>query len=429
MTLPTSKQRMPIFPEQRAHMASHVHGSPPDISKPGPTLLPSGDGNAWHQEKMDLAHKMVMARLHENSTKQAVYLGTPNFNRLRAAPEKTRRTGDKYKKMHGGVFTSKMGQEWGMQRLKDRVNELNVRASAAFGVEAQQAPPTAPPGKSAAEMDIEVAFTTLFDSVQAVEITNMVPAANKILSLLYSSGAKVGVNEAISYLKYAQDIRRDLVAALEQSPNILGDAGGVNIHAYAAAKKRVIKTAIPVMDRIQRLLDLIVKTGNLNQDERTLAINSSKGRDVAEAKTRFDNVPKFSNPSKYYTGMYKVGFTGRDAKSSFETEERVPGFPEPGAQRELVEAPAEEEEAPSSESESETSETESESGSEDEFGPMQQAPRTSPRSNKGVPPSKFKGEGRRRRSATKGRSKGGCNDCDETKSGYGRRQKKKSYYH
>jgi len=333
---------------------------------------------------------MVMARVHENSTKQAVYLGTPNFNRLHAAPEKTRRTGGKYHKKIGGVFTTKMGQDWGMQRLRDRINEFNVRASAAFGVEAQQAPPTAPPGKSAAEMDIETAFTTLFDSVQAVEISNMVPAANKILSLLYAAGAQVGVNEAISYLKYAQDIRRDLVAALEQSPNILGDAGGVNIHAYAAAKKRVIKTVIPVMDRIQRLLDLIVKTGNLGQDERTLAINSSKGRDVAEAKTRFDNVPKFSNPSKYYTGMYKVGFTGRDAKTSFETEERVPGFPEPGAQRELVEAPAEaeEEEAPpSDESDSDSSDSGEEA--------VQPFPRVSPRSNKGVPPKR--GEGRRQK--------------------------------
>ena len=402
---------MPIFPEQRAHMASHVHGSPPDTSKPGPDLIPSGDGGDWHQAKMEAAHKMVMARLHENSTKQAVYLGTPNFNRLHAAPEKTRRTGGKYHKKIGGVFTSKMGQEWGMQRLRDRINEFNVRASAAFGVEAQQAPPTAPPGKNAAEMDIETAFSTLFDSVQAVEISNMVPAANKILSLLYSAGSRVDVNDAISYLKFAQDIRRGLVAALDIAPNILGDSGGVNVNSYAAAKKRVIKTVIPVMDRIQRLLDLIVKTGNLGQDERTLAINSSKGRDVAEAKTRYDNVPMFSNPSKYYTGMYKVGFSGRDAKSSFETEERVPGFPEPGAQRELIEAPAEaeEEEAPpSDESDSDSSDSGEES--------IQPFPRVSPRSNKGVPPKR--GEGRRR-------SRGGCNDCDETKSGYGRRQKKK----
>ena len=116
---------------------------------------------------------------------------------------------------------------------------------------------------------------------------------------------------------------------------------------------------------------------------------------MAEAKTRFDNVPKFSNPSKYYTGMYKVGFTGRDAKTSFETEERVPGFPEPGAQRELVEAPApaeaeeeEEEEAPpSDESDSDSSDSEEEA--------VQPFPRVSPRSNKGVPPKR--GEGRRQK--------------------------------
>ena len=418
MTLPTSKQRMPIFPEQRAHMASHVKGSPPDLSKPGPTLLPSGEDNSWHQSKMRAEHAMVYARLEENNKKQAVYLDSPNFNRLHAVSQKRRKASKRSHSLHGGVFTSKMGQEWGRRRLKERIAEYNVRASAAFGVEAQQAPPTAPPGKSAEEMEIEVAFSALFDAIQAVEFTNMIPAANKILSLLYSKGSKIGVNEAISYLRFATDIKTDLLAALEQPPEILGEVD--NTAAWAVGKKRVIKTVLPVIDRLSRLLNLVVKTGNYSETERKLAITSSQGRDVAEAKSQYDNSPAFASPSRYYTAEYKLSRIGE------ETDERNPDLPPPGAQRDLPatgqprttemanlaeqqlqdedeagrESVAPSEESSDSESSSGSDSDSSYSGETGDVAPKKQPERVR------SPPKRF-GEGRRRR-----KHRGGCGDCD-----------------
>ena len=308
-------------------MASHVRGAVPEKPCPAPDLIPGED--AWHTAKRNAMHDMVLARLETNHNKEGVYLANPNFNRLHATSEAPRKSRSKSHTLHGGVFTTKMGQAWGLQRLKERIAEYNLRASAAFGVEAQQAPPTAPPGKNEDEMHIETAFNALFDAVQAVEFTNMVPAANRILSLLYSVGSKVDINQAILYLRYTIDIKTDLLAALEQPPEILGDPD-MNMSAWAAGKKRVIKTVLPVMDRIARLLNLIVKTGNLGVDSRKLAITSSRGRDVVEAKSQYDNSPNFASPSRYYTGKYKM-----DKIMGEETTELNPELPPAGAQRDI----------------------------------------------------------------------------------------------
>lgn len=304
MTLPTSRQRPWIFPEQREHMLGHKHAEYHSVV-PHPELVTSD--NSWHQAKANAERERVLARLRDNNTKDRFYVSNPNKNWGKNELRKP-----KFHKhpelLHGGVMTSKAGQQWGFNRLKERVNELNIRASAAFGTEANQAQPSKLPGTTGAEDAINTAMTALYDGVQAVEYTGFVTNANKVLQALYANGSTIGPRSISNYVENAEDIKRDLVMTLDQPGNIIGDNEGYD--RSINAKKRIIKTAIPVMDRILRLLDLMAKTANLSEPERKQAIDSSKGRDLAEAKTRYDNTPAWSPAQLYNTGEYRRSVTG-----------------------------------------------------------------------------------------------------------------------
>ena len=305
MTLPTSRQRPVIFPEQREHMIGHRHAEYHSVIHT-PELVASD--NAWHQAKANAERERILSRLHDNNTKAQFYLSNPNKNWGDNELRKPRNLHKHPELLHGGVMTTKAGQQWGFNRLKERVNELNIRASAAFGTEANQAQPSKYPGKSGAEEAIEMAMTALYDGVQAVEYTGFVVNANKVLKALYENGSTIGSRLIADYVGYAEDIKRDLIATLDQPANIIGD--DVEYDRSVNAKKRVIKTAIPVMDRILRLLDLMAKTANLSEPERKQAIDSSKGRDLPEAKTRYDNTPAWTPASLYNVGEYRRSVTG-----------------------------------------------------------------------------------------------------------------------
>lgn len=292
MTLPTSRQRPWIFPGQRAHMESLNTTVLTPVTHV-PELLSGYD--AWHEAKREDAHRMARAGLAENVSKDRYYLANPDKNWGENDIHRSRRRHG-HKHLHGGVFTSKAGQQWGFNRLKERVNELNVRASAAFGTETAVPQPAKLPGVSGAEDKINTAFTTLYDSVQASEYTQFVPNANKILADLYAGGPTLGTTAIGDFIRYAADVKRDLVASLDQPGYVIGD------EVLTRAKKRVIHTALPVMDRILRLLDLLAKTANMSPSERTLAMNAAKGRDVAEAKTRFDNTTAWTPVQLYQPG-------------------------------------------------------------------------------------------------------------------------------
>jgi hypothetical protein len=285
-------------------MLGHKHAEYHSVV-PHPELVTSD--NSWHQAKANAERERVLARLRDNNTKDRFYISNPNKNwgenelrkpKFHKHPER----------LHGGVMTSKAGQQWGFNRLKERVNELNIRASAAFGTEANQAQPSKLPGTTGAEDAINTAMTALYDGVQAVEYTGFVTNANKVLQALYANGSTIGPRSISNYIDNAEDIKRDLVMTLDQPGNIIGDDEGYD--RSINAKKRIIKTAIPVMDRILRLLDLMAKTANLSEPERKQAIDSSKGRDLAEAKTRYDNTPAWSPAQLYNTGEYRRSVTG-----------------------------------------------------------------------------------------------------------------------
>lgn len=314
MTLPTSRQRNWVFPGQREHMESHENFEyAPTIPTRGCELLTTSDSGSWHDQKRQAVHSAVKSKLRDNHVKEKYYLANPNQRRLSNVGVKTSFQGLKNPEtLSGGVFTSKAGREYATTRLKERVNELNIRASAAFGAETAQAQPSSLPRQSAV-VPIDDAFTTLFDSVLSVEFTNFVPNAKTVLSKLYESGSELGSSKIADYNSYTADLRAQLVGLLnapevdvpkyakgERRPTANATSEyrtaieegrtpepmAVGIRGIGPARKRNIMQCLSVMDRIARLLDLIARTANLSANERKLAIDNARSRDVSEAASR-----------------------------------------------------------------------------------------------------------------------------------------------
>jgi hypothetical protein len=302
MTLPTSRQRPWIFPDQRAHMES-LNDTVYQPRTHTPEMIESND--PWHRAKCEAEHNRVFASLHDNHKKDKYYVANPNKNWGTLELHHTSRHSKHPERLHGGVMTSKAGQQWGFNRLKERVNELNIRASSAFGAEANMAQPSKLPGKTGAEDAINMAFSQLYDSVQAFELANLANNARKILEALYEGGDTLGSNRIAAYTRDALDLKRDMLRTLDQPYYTLNDEFGQN-------KKRVIKSTLPTMDRILRLLDLLAKTANLGAAERKLAIQSTKGADLAEARIRFGATEAFTAPSLYQTGLPQPSVPGQN---------------------------------------------------------------------------------------------------------------------
>jgi hypothetical protein len=296
----------------------------PTRSNPARELLTKGDSGSWHDQKRDATFAAVRSRLRDNHVKEKYYLHNPNQRMLSNCGVISSFQGHREPEtLRGGVFTSKAGREYGVTRLKERVNELNVRASAAFGAETPQAVPSSLP-RQPVTVVIEDAFTTLFDAVQAVEFTSFVPSARTVLTKLYEGGSELGSSKIGDYNSYTEDIRRTLVALLS-APEVdvprynrgrealdMNEARDpryitamvegrtrlpipIELRGVGPAKKRFIQQSLAVMDRIARLLDLIAKTANLSANERKLAIDRARTRDVAEASSR-GKVNEFNNP-------------------------------------------------------------------------------------------------------------------------------------
>jgi hypothetical protein len=310
-------------------MASRHH-TVPDLPVGHVELLSGND--AWHNAKAEAERHRVMCRVKDNHHKDRFYLSNPNKNWGENELHRAKGVSAHPEKLRGGVFTSKAGQQWGFNRLKERVNELNIRASASFGQEANMPSPAKLPGKTDSQAKIEEALSQLYDSVQASEYSNVQSNAQKVLSALYEGGDQLGSSLIADYSRNTFDIRRDMVALMEGPTEY---SAGVPAFDFTEAKtkavatlgqfelikaKRKIKATLPVIDRILRLLDVIAKVANLSQPERRQAIDASKGRDLREAEKRFVNTEAFTAPGVYDEGTTKAvrGPTGERTGTELE---------------------------------------------------------------------------------------------------------------
>ena len=294
-------------------MASRHH-TVPDLPVGHVELLSGHD--AWHNAKAEAERQRVMSRVKDNHHKDRFYLSNPNKNWGENELHRAKGVSAHPEKLRGGVFTSKAGQQFGFNRLKERVNELNIRASASFGQEANMPSPAKLPGKTDSQAKIEEALSQLYDSVQASEFSNVQSNAQKVLSALYEGGDQLGSSLIADYSRNTFDIRRDMVALMDgpteytmATPAFVPARGKLAVslaESDIVRSKRKIKATLPIIDRILRLLDVIAKVANLSQPERRQAIDATKGRDLREAEKRFVNTPAFSAPGVYEEGTMKA---------------------------------------------------------------------------------------------------------------------------
>jgi len=292
-----------------------------------PTLVTGGEDvegdDAVHRRRQREAHERVLSAVKDNHAKDRYYLQNPNI------PLKDREEIDPHlevdrhpEHMIGGVFTSKAGQEYGRTRLKERVNEYNVRASAAFGTESTQAQPRAAVLGTPDTNKIDDAYTALLDSIQAVEFTQFIPNSKAILGYLYDFGWTLGSSKIMDYADLTQTIKRNLISLISapefnipryrrgspstREPQIsavhtaieegrVPEPVVIELYGVSQTKKRYIKTGISVIDRIARLLVDLARSVNLSPEERRLALQRERGRDLPEAAILSRGVPGEQN--------------------------------------------------------------------------------------------------------------------------------------
>jgi hypothetical protein len=311
-------------------MASRHH-TVPDLPVGHVELLSGND--AWHNAKAESERQRVLSRVKDNHHKDRFYLSNPNKNWGENELHRAKGVSAHPEKLRGGVFTSKAGQQFGFNRLKERVNELNIRASASFGQEANMPSPAKLPGKTDATAKIEEALSQLYDSVQASEYSNIQSNAQKVLSALYEGGDQLGSSLIADYSRNAFDIRRDMVALVEGPTEYTMEMGafkkGDRFSASDVVKaKRRVKATLPVIDRILRLLDVIAKVANLSQPEKRQAIDASKGRDLREAEKRFVNTEALASPGMYDEGTTKAIRSPTGERTGTELEQGIRPIPE-----------------------------------------------------------------------------------------------------
>ena len=324
MTLPSSRQRPWIFPDQRAHMK--IHPMPqPEHQLPGPDLLSGHD--AWHQEQMEAAHARVRSALTDNHHKEAYYLANAAFAPLTSRDSVTTRlkVHKNPEKMRGGVFTSKEGQAYGTNRLKERVSELNVRASAAFGVEAAQAQPSGPPGRDPEIMKMELALTTVVDDIQSGDVTSFQASARAFYSNLLAEGWRLGSSKISDFKGIIYNIRKDAIDIIE-GPAVsgIGERPGRNERFLPTVstiqRRRAIQGGMAMLDRADRALDVLAKIANLSVPERKQALRNLEGPTTGLQAQQKEVGPQ---PSP---NLYPLGDT---PEKRYGPSESPPGSPPP----------------------------------------------------------------------------------------------------
>ena len=281
MTLPSSRQRPWIFPDQRAHMKIHPLPQPEERAERQEML--SGH-DAWHQEQMEAAHARVRSALTDNHHKEAYYLANAAFAPLTSRDSVTTRlkVHKNPSSLRGGVFTSKEGQQYGTNRLKERVSELNVRASAAFGVEAAQAQPSGPPGRDPEIQKMELALTTTVDDIQSGDVTSFQTSARAFYSALLAEGWRLGSSKLADFKGIIFNIRRDAIDIIEgPAPNQMGNRPGADERTTTTLstvqRRRAIQGGMAMLDRADRALDVLTKVANLSVPERKQALRNLEG--------------------------------------------------------------------------------------------------------------------------------------------------------
>ena len=278
MTLPSSRQRSWIYPEQRERMKTHHLR---EAKESHPTIEYLSEHNSAHDNWGRRAHEQVLESVKDNHTKDMYRLnnaGPPRLNRNTV--KLSFRTHRHPERLSGGVYTSKEGQQYAVNRIKERVTELDARKSAVFGQVIAPQKISGPPGRDPNILKIDNAFTNVYDSLQSGDYLNLVSNTRAAVGELLSYGAKLGSAKIAELTQTAGELRQTVFELIRQGPqaDVMVMTGNEHERAYGLSRSKIsqLKSALMSIERGERILDELARVANLNETERSLALNNFK---------------------------------------------------------------------------------------------------------------------------------------------------------
>jgi len=278
MTLPTSRQRSWIYPDQREHMKTHHLR---EAKEPHPTIEYLSEHNSAHDNWAQQAHDQVRSSIKDNHTKDMYRLNNAGPPRLNRNIVKTKfRTHKHPERLSGGVYTSKEGQQYAMNRLKERVTELDARKAAVFGQVVAPAKISGPPGRDPNILKIDNAFTNVYDSLQSGDYLNLVANARAAVGELLTYGAKLGSTKISELTQTSAELSESIMKMMDDGPqsNVLLMVDDQPQIEYGLSRSKIsqLKSALTSLQRSDRILEELSRVANLNETERSLALNNFK---------------------------------------------------------------------------------------------------------------------------------------------------------
>jgi len=252
-----------------------------EAREPHPTIEYLSEHNSAHDNWARRAHEQVRESIQDNHTKDMYRLSNAGPPRLNRNTVKLNfRTHKHPERLSGGVYTSKEGQQYAVNRLKERVTELDARKAAVFGQVVAPEKVSGPPGRDPNILKIDNAFTNVYDSLQSGDYVNLVSNTRAAVGELLTYGAKLGSSKIAELTQTAGELRQTIFELIREGPqaDVMVMLEGQQEISYGLSRNKIsqLKSALMSIERGERILDELARVANLNETERSLALNNFK---------------------------------------------------------------------------------------------------------------------------------------------------------
>jgi len=248
-----------------------------------------GGADATKSHFDDHARAAVYARLQNNKLKEQGFLGLRNTTErsqrhLRPASQSSRPNGKfmdpsyEFSQTAGGLrggtgAITKDGRAYVIRRLKERIGELDAIDSANYS---NGPPPRAEVLPQFNELD--TTLQSLLDGLATAAISNsLLEVASKVQTAMVRAGLQMTESDVAKYAQIVQNMKRACLSLLSDKSN-----------ALAAEKKRIIKALQRSLERMDTILEAIVKTIGLPEDVRRKSLAPLQSQVFGESASKFE---------------------------------------------------------------------------------------------------------------------------------------------
>jgi hypothetical protein len=286
-TLQTTPYIAWTFPDQAYHMNKYGIGRMASV--PIPTQDVEGGADATKAHFDDHARAVAIARLQTNKNKELGMLGLRNTTERsqrhnRPASQSSRPNGKfmppsyEYTQTPSGLrggtgAITKEGRAYVIRRLKERIAELDAIESSNY----DSGPP--PRMEFLPQFnELDTTLQSLLDSLATAAISNsMLEVASKVQTAMVRAGLQLTEQDVSKYVQIVQNMKRGCLS-------LLSDKSA----ALAAEKKRIIKALQRSLERMDTILEAIMKTIGLPEDVRSKSLATLQSQVFSESASKFE---------------------------------------------------------------------------------------------------------------------------------------------